>query len=187
MNRLKTKIIFVVACMFGYFLNSGVLLAQSEPNKSFYTIAVDPTFGGNSSFVSVPPVALYMEKGVADFLSVGLAVGADMREWVSTESTVAVGITGRFVGYALQAVEKFSGGEVNAAGLEPYFGLTYGYYMPQPFDEIGSLLSFSGFGVVLGTRWYPGDSRKFGLMLEYSSRGNTGMGTGINVGVTFGR
>jgi len=187
MNRSKTRIIFVLACMIGYFVNSGALLAQSESNKSFYTIAVDPTFGGNSNFVAVPPVALYVEKGFADFLSLGFAMGADMREWSSTENTVALGFTGRFVGYALQAVETFSGGEVTAAGFEPYFGLTYGYYMPQPFDEVGSLFSFSGIGMVLGTRWYPGDSRKFGLMLEYSSRGNTGMGTGINVGVTFGR
>ncbi|NHE58995.1 hypothetical protein [Cyclobacterium plantarum] len=187
MNRLKIKIAFALACMIGYFANGTVLLAQSVKENTFYTVAVDPTFGGNSNFVSVPPVSLYMEKGIADFLSVGLAVGADMRKWVSTENTLALGLTGRFVGYAFQAVEKFSGDEVTVAGLEPYFGFTYGRYWPWAFEENGSLLSFSGFGVVLGTRWYPGDSRNFGLMLEYSSRGNTGMGSGINVGVTFGR
>ena len=99
-----------------------------------------------------------MEKGVADFLSVGLAVGADMREWIPGENSVALGLTGGFVGYAFQAIEKFSGDETKVTGLEPYSGLTYGQYWPWAFEENGSLLSFSGFGVVLGTRLYPEDS-----------------------------
>ena len=49
--------------------------AQTEKDGTFYTLAVDPTFGGKGVIgATIPPVALYVERGIANFMSVGLPI-----------------------------------------------------------------------------------------------------------------
>ncbi|GAB2992391.1 hypothetical protein GCM10027284_06500 [Cyclobacterium sediminis] len=163
--------------------------AQTDKDGTFYTLAVDPTFGGKGVIgATVPPVALYVERGIANYMSFGVAVGADLRKPTFTDETwMALGLTLRAVGYAFQAVEEFSGEDISVAGLEPYFGFTFGQYWPTIGHSYINYLSHTKLGIVMGTRWYPGDKKNFGIMAEFSSAGNTGWGSGINLGVTFSR
>ena len=91
------------------------------------------------------------------------------------------------MGYAFQAMEAFADEGINIAGLEPFFGFTFGQYWSSISQNYGSYLNYDKLGIVFGTRWYPGDKKGFGVMAEYTSEGNTRWGSGINVGVTFGR
>ncbi|WP_339904781.1 hypothetical protein [uncultured Cyclobacterium sp.] len=188
MRNYNNKILILLLFISTVALNEKVN-AQTEKDGTFYTLAVDPTFGGKGLVgATIPPVALYVERGIANFMSVGVAVGADLRKPTYTDETwVALGLTLRAVGYAFQAVEELSGDDISVAGLEPYFGFTFGQYWPTIGHSYGSFLNHNKLGIVLGTRWYPGDKKNFGIMAEYSSAGNTGWGSGINLGVTFGR
>ncbi|MBR9777592.1 hypothetical protein [Cyclobacterium marinum] len=188
MKMIKIKILILLLLVGTVAVNEEVN-AQTEKDGTFYTLAVDPTFGGNRvTNLTIPPVALYIERGIANFMSVGVAVGTDLRNPSYVDETwVTLGLTLRAVGYAFQAVEEFSGDDISVAGLEPYFGFTFGQYWPSIGHSYGSFVNHSKLGIVLGTRWYPGDKKNFGIMAEFASAGNTGWGSGINLGVTFGR
>ncbi|AKP49806.1 hypothetical protein [Cyclobacterium amurskyense] len=187
MKKHNNKILILMLLVSTMALNYNAN-AQTAKDGMFYTLAVDPTLGGKFSSLTIPPVSLYIERGVANFLSLGLAVGTDLRQPLySDETLVSLGMTVRAVGYAFQALEEFSDEELSVAGLEPYLGFTFGQYWPSIGSSYATFLNHNKLGIVLGTRWYPGDKKNFGIMVEYTSAGNTGWGSGINLGVTFGR
>ena len=179
--------------MLGMLASASYVGAQSLTDRLFLTVAIDPTSGGaSSSFVKSPPVGIYLETGVTEWASFGFAVGTNVREGFSmmnpadSKNWVSLGISARGMVYAFQTVEALGGSSINVLGLEPYLGLTYGRYWPSILLDVGRMFNYYDLGVVLGTRWYFSSDKKFGLMGEYSSVGNTGLGGGLNVGVTIG-
>ncbi|MCC5939128.1 MAG: hypothetical protein JJU34_17750 [Lunatimonas sp.] len=179
--------------MLGMFASVSFVGAQSLTDRLFLSVAIDPTSGGSaSSFVKSPPVGIYLETGITEWASFGFAVGTNVREGFSmmnpadSKNWVSLGISARAMVYAFQTIEALGGSSINVLGLEPYAGLTYGRYWPSILLDVGTIFNYYDLGVVVGTRWYFSSDKKFGLMAEYSSVGNTGLGGGLNVGVTIG-
>ncbi|WP_158859126.1 hypothetical protein [Lunatibacter salilacus] len=164
--------------------------AESPVKKFSFSFAIDPSFGDYLGVSSVfPPSAIYLEKGIAGITSLGLGIGADLQKSESDYVRTGIGINARFAGYAFQIMEKISGNPVNSYGLEPFAAVTFGQFYTISSVQNGDPVTFSynKLGFNLGTRWYPGNRRGFGLLAEYSTVGNTGRGSSINVGITLGR
>lgn len=151
--------------------------------KFFFSAVLTPKFTA-----SVPPVSLYFERGIAQFLSLGLDLGVSYDHVKSSDIHVATGLLGaRACGYVVPAIAALENKNVNSFGFDPYVGLLYNYYITGVSDlsETGDTFTDSKIGLVVGTRWYPGNKRGFGLLAEY---GTTGIaGGGIRFGITLGR
>ncbi|GAB3015530.1 hypothetical protein GCM10027284_38290 [Cyclobacterium sediminis] len=162
------------------------------PAKKFsFSLAIDPSFKDYFGMKSViPPSAIYLEQGIAGVSSLGLAIGADFQENNDFDDVRAgIGVSARLSGYALQIIEKVSDLNINSFGFEPFVAITYGrYYSLLTYDGGDPLtIGLNKAGLNVGTRWYPGNKRGFGILAEFSSLGNTGRGSSFNVGISLGR
>ncbi len=150
------------------------------PKRFIFSVALTPDFKP-----SVPPLSLYFEKGIAKIASLGADIGFsynNIKDADYKQADVLIGL--RACGYAIPAIALFSGNNVNSFGFDPYLGLTYNYYITA-ISEVDEAITRSNAGVVIGTRWYPGNKRGFGLLAEYSSSGI--LGGNIRVGISLGR
>jgi hypothetical protein len=134
-----------------------------------------------------PSAGLALDFGVAKVASVGLMLGGGY-ESVLGLNTARLGLGFRTLGYVFPIIARAGGPSINTQGFEPYLGFQGGYYSTIIGfgDNEPLVVGASRVGLVLGTRWYPGNKRGFGLLAEVGSVGPVG-GSGFMLGITLGR
>lgn len=163
---------------------SGFIASQKDDpipaKRFFFFILLTPDFS-----VTIPPVNLYFERGIARFASFGTNIGVSYNSNKVADYKAADVLIGlRACGYVIPAIAVLGDKEINSFGFDPYAGLTYNYHI-SAYSDYDRVLTSSRTGFVLGTRWYPGNERGFGLLAEYGTAGIHG--SKMRMGITLGR
>ena len=132
----------------------------------------------------IPPLSLYFEKGIKDFMTIGAYAGYS--RW-DLSGLNFVGYGGRAIGYVFPIISKIAGNEVGVKNLHPYVGVIAGnlhlIYDSNVSNSILGNISTFDIGVVAGARYnfLPG----MGVMLEVGQ--NFMQNYSLTAGLTFGK
>lgn len=155
----------------------------AEAKKFAFSVVLTPKFD-----LTVPPVSLYFEKGIAKFTTLGLNLGLGYdsdKKYDYHDATVLIGA--RACGYVMPAIAVLGNQSVKSYGFDPYAGLAFNYYVSAYTVDGNDAVTSTGsnLGLVLGSRWYPGNKRGFGILAEYCTTGIAG--ASVRFGITLGR
>ena len=153
----------------------------NDLKKFIFSLTLTPWFK-----TTIPPLNLYFEHGIAGLATTGVSFGAvydSQSDYDYHSATISFGVRG--CGYAFPIISRISGNDINSFGFQPYLGLVYDYHVTAVSIADNDIDPYhsSEFGIVAGTRWYPGKG-KFGLLGEFNSNG---IGSNVRFGISLGR